>query len=1659
MYTFKSGVTQFGTIEITSAGPSVVATATLNPPVMQDFGSIRIGQTGTAMSLVISNTGDAGSILQIDAAPVLFSGDTGEWAAAGGDTFPQSLMMGQSTTVSYQFKPTNTTTGTRTTSLKWTDNSGGAVMATQSQTLVGLATDAQVLVTGVDFGTVDIGSNATANVQVSNSVATNTGPLHVTGATLTGANGWITFSNGAGCTGGTSCTLNLNLTTTTPQNIQLKCAPPGGSSGTTTAVVTFASDTRAGTGTDHANVLCTAGTHIYQLSETSFSFGAQAYNTSSAAHTVTVTNAGTGHITITSINSSNTSDFTQTACTGCGTSLAPGGTASVNVTFKPQHVQTGLTDNVTVTTTATVMGGATDVLTGDGTGALLALTSSATPTIDGVETETSAPITITYTNQGTSTVTITNPTLTNMPIFQLSGGATTVGVGNSVSWMVTCTPPDESSQSAMFSLSSNSVVAAASVSITCTSKFGKLIANANPVVFPDTSVGNTSTATFQLKNTGGVQLTNIALMATTGPFTVQTTAPTSLNGGSSSSNLTVQFAPTDTNTAGNATYTAMWNADGTNHPVTLVVTFNGTALTNDCDFQPSAITIPTYAYDGTSAAQTFKIHNGGTGPCTFPLPGYTPGTGAEAGDVSVSYTGHNVGDSVTLAAGADQNGSLTGQPTAPHMRIGTIGGTLTFMTTSPASSDPHTLTITGTTAGGQVAVTPGNTVNLGSVDVQGGTGSQVFTIQNPSAAAVSVAITSFNVTAGASFHVENDLPATLAPNASGSFTVTYDPSVAGPDETATITVGMGGAEDGSMMPLPSEMFTVTGHPIDRDIQVSTDPADGKVTSFPYPGDLAPVVSVPVHNAGEADLTVSAVMLNADSSWTLAEQGMQTIAGGPNNTGATFTFHFTYAPTALSDTPDVATVTIDNNTTGMTMVMETLTGTAIDRMVQFGPADPTMPIPLGFTPVGVPIDAAGALGVINKDPDHPFKIAKIVFSDPAFALDSTPDGIQVDAADPASFGVTFTPKLAQAYTVTADLYLDADPDKERTVTFTGTGVEVSGKGGGGCSTSGGGTGGLVLLGASLFAARRRRRRVAAVVAAAAGIVVAAPAAHADPSTGDISLAIFDPLPSTAGNGFQTQTADVGPNGAWSVGVTSSYATDLIKLTPSMGVATQPLTTSSMLVIGGAYAFLDRFEVGAHIPLYHQAGDDAVAPTDGVALDAAKSSALGTLELDGKATLVRAAGFIGGIGVVAALPTATSNSFVGTDDFAFRAMLLGNYTLPVAQQRISLAVNVGGVLRPKTEQYLHILEKKSGLAWSAGGSVRVLDSLWITGEIFGEMIPGGAFETTTADMMLSDKTKTLQQVEALGGIQYRPDHRVTIALAAGRGVSSDPGTPGFRGILAVSFVPGAALIAPIPHPLPPPDGDRDGDGIPDSIDKCPDQPEDKDGFQDDDGCPDPDNDGDGIPDALDKCPLDPEDKDGFQDDDGCPDPDNDGDGIPDIRDKCPNEPEDKDGFEDLDGCPDPDNDGDGIPDAQDKCPNEPETINGFQDDDGCPDKGDSTIILSPDRIETLDPISFKGTAITKPSFSVLGQVAATLRAHGEILRLRVTVHVQPTADPSKDQALSDKRAQAIKDWLVQWGIAAGRIEARGFGGTKPLISPDQKNAAKINDRIELIILERK
>jgi outer membrane protein OmpA-like peptidoglycan-associated protein len=253
-------------------------------------------------------------------------------------------------------------------------------------------------------------------------------------------------------------------------------------------------------------------------------------------------------------------------------------------------------------------------------------------------------------------------------------------------------------------------------------------------------------------------------------------------------------------------------------------------------------------------------------------------------------------------------------------------------------------------------------------------------------------------------------------------------------------------------------------------------------------------------------------------------------------------------------------------------------------------------------------------------------------------------------------------------------------------------------------------------------------------------------------------------------------------------------------------------------------------------------------------------------------------------------------------------------------------------------------------------------------------------------------------------------------------------------------------------PPPPGDRDGDGITDDKDKCPDEPEDKDGYQDEDGCPDPDNDNDGIPDVKDKCPNEPEDKDGFQDEDGCPDLDNDNDGLNDAIDKCPNEPEDKDGFQDEDGCPDPDNDGDGFLDKDDKCPNEKGVA-----PDGCPHY--KLVVVTENKIELKQTVyfDFNKATIRSVSFALLDDVAKALSDNPRI-KVEIQGHTDIVGGDDYNKKLSQKRAESVKAYLVKKGIDESRMVPKGYGHDVPIADDRTKEGRDQNRRVEFVITDR-
>ena len=469
----------------------------------------------------------------------------------------------------------------------------------------------------------------------------------------------------------------------------------------------------------------------------------------------------------------------------------------------------------------------------------------------------------------------------------------------------------------------------------------------------------------------------------------------------------------------------------------------------------------------------------------------------------------------------------------------------------------------------------------------------------------------------------------------------------------------------------------------------------------------------------------------------------------------------------------------------------------------------------------------------------------------------------------------------------------------------------------------------------------------------------------------------------------------------------------------------------------------FQLGVNMQaVLYQAGDDA-AELGYENAGELKAQGISDFRLIPKIVLIDGTGPGLGLALVPILqfPTATGNAAAGDPGFMLDPRLVVDYRLAGGMVFMG---QVGYRMRKGVE--VDNLMQDDELTFAVGAEIPLMKKLSLVGEIYG----GVGLKDAAAD---EDKGIDMEEapVEGLLAARWRSCSGLIFTGGAGAGISSGGAASKFRAFFSVGYSP-KVKAGPVVT-------DTDGDGIPDDLDKCPTEPEDKNGFEDEDGCPDGarDTDGDGIPDMSDKCPNEPEDKNNFEDEDGCPDGarDTDGDGIPDAVDKCPNEPEDKDGFQDDDGCPDPDNDEDGFCDdnadiqgnlakyadickGSDKCPNEKETINGFEDDDGCPDKGPVKAIITRTSIQIMDKIFFNTgkTTIKAESFKVLDTVVAILKAYPHIKMLEVQGHTDDVGDDNDNLKLSDGRAAEVVKYFVSKGIDAARLTSKGYGETAPL-----------------------
>jgi OmpA-OmpF porin, OOP family len=329
------------------------------------------------------------------------------------------------------------------------------------------------------------------------------------------------------------------------------------------------------------------------------------------------------------------------------------------------------------------------------------------------------------------------------------------------------------------------------------------------------------------------------------------------------------------------------------------------------------------------------------------------------------------------------------------------------------------------------------------------------------------------------------------------------------------------------------------------------------------------------------------------------------------------------------------------------------------------------------------------------------------------------------------------------------------------------------------------------------------------------------------------------------------------------------------------------------------------------------------------------------------------------------------------------------------------------------------------------------------------------------------------EVLFGAHYT--HKdVSIGAGAGVGLTQSPGDPQFRILASFDWTPTSPSTAADARPTPAGVADQDHDGVPDTADRCPAQPGRITSDPASTGCPD--SDGDGMADIVDACPQQvgtagahgcaDTDVDGIADDadacktvfgvassdpqkNGCP-PDGDGDGVADNVDACPlaaGPQREGPGA----GCPDADSDG--APDPLDACPQVAGIPSLDPTRNGCP-----IAELTVERIAIREQVRFVlGKAeidLAGETGQVLEAVWTILKEHPEV-RLRIEGHTDNVGEVRANQALSAKRASAVRDWLIRRGIVPSRLISKGFGSTKPLGSNDTEPGRTQNRRVELLI----
>jgi outer membrane protein OmpA-like peptidoglycan-associated protein len=115
---------------------------------------------------------------------------------------------------------------------------------------------------------------------------------------------------------------------------------------------------------------------------------------------------------------------------------------------------------------------------------------------------------------------------------------------------------------------------------------------------------------------------------------------------------------------------------------------------------------------------------------------------------------------------------------------------------------------------------------------------------------------------------------------------------------------------------------------------------------------------------------------------------------------------------------------------------------------------------------------------------------------------------------------------------------------------------------------------------------------------------------------------------------------------------------------------------------------------------------------------------------------------------------------------------------------------------------------------------------------------------------------------------------------------------------------------------------------------------------------------------------------------------------------------------------------------------------------------------ERIEISEKVQFayNDSTILEASHDLLNDVGLVMKQHPEVKKIRIEGHASSEGEEDYNKDLSDRRAKAVMDFLIDVGIDSERMEAIGYGEERPIASNDTEEGREKNRRVEFNIIAR-